>query len=74
MARETKGSGDIGFSNLFDFFDWLLGNKEILSGSENVCAYLLARKFEQSCFLREDYYIYRDYFMESARVRFLFTS
>ena len=38
MARESKGSGDIRFSNKFEFFDWLFENKEILNGSQNVRA------------------------------------
>ena len=28
LARESKGSGDIGFLNYFEYFDWLLKTKK----------------------------------------------
>lgn len=35
---------------IFELFDWLVENKEFLSGSENVRVYLLAVRYEQPCF------------------------
>lgn len=35
LARETKGSVDIGFSNNSNLFDRLIENKEILNGIQN---------------------------------------
>ena len=56
LSRWDLGTRNEGLwrQRTFEFFDWLLEKKGILSGSENIRAYLLARNYEHPCFQRED--------------------
>ena len=49
LSRRGLGTRNEGLwrQRIFEFFDWLLENKGILSGSENIRAYLLARNFSK---------------------------
>ena len=55
LCRRGLGTRNEGLwrHRIFEFFDWLLENKGILSGSENIRAYLMARNYEHPCFERK---------------------